>query len=753
MDNFDIDDYFNEKQEVNEENEIIECLGIDLGTTNSCVGVWDQKTNSVNIIGEDDNKTIPSYVSFINSKRYVGHYAKNNKELNPNNTIYEVKRIVGKDYDDEMVQLDKKFLSYKIIKNETKQNNNILIELNNLTKTPEEIMAHILTKLKNLASKVTSTNKAVITVPAHFNNTQRAATQNAAAMAGLECIKIINEPTAAACAYGLETIANNNDIIMNIIVYDFGGGTLDVSLLNISYGIIECVACSGNTHLGGADFDMAIMNYCLDYFNGVNDLNITLENLPPVIIQKLKKKSERAKIALSEKSSVDIKIDNFYLDNDLSINITKTEFETMCSDLLLLTMKPVYDVLNDSELSIDDINEIILVGGSTKMPAIKNNIKTFFKNKKINDTINPDLTVAIGAAIHGFNVCNPKSKLANDVTLLDINSMSLGIELIDGLMDVIVPRNTIIPISKKRKYTTTENMQKYVKIKIFEGERSMTENNFFIGEFVLEIDEEPMGMPEIEITFTIDANNIISVQAIDLKKNSKKSIVVKSNTSNLTKEEINKYIDDSINYQKQDKKLENKKKYYWEILTMCENIKENIKNLTLSNQEEINKILLFVENTIISVKKQDYNKHKLQWYQQLYNTLFKDYGTLVLKYKENLEYDTNVEQKGTLIYGDEETKIYGDEVEETKIEKDNKKNKSLNNSKKELINLCNNILSILLDTNNPINIDSEDHEYLKNYVNDTLLWVYGYTNLLEQDFIDKIDQVNELCDKIMSKYE
>lgn len=504
----DIDNYFNSDQIINDDDIII---GIDLGTTNSCVGIW--RKNNLEIIPDMfGNRTIPSVVSFTSKFRYIGNEAKKQTELNPENTFYEVKRLIGRKYDDETVTNDKEFLSYNIIPDE--QNNVMISTSFNKILSPEEISSYILLELKHMAETYLnqSITKTVVTVPAYFGDAQRQATKDACQIAGLECVRIINEPTAASLAYGFDK--RSGDI--NVIIYDLGGGTLDVSLLNISDGIFQVLGSCGNTHMGGADFDNVLMTYSIEQFKKKH--KIELNNINPLSYQKLKQACENAKKRLSEIKKTTIVVPQFYDNKDLFIVITKEIFENICKELFMLCLKPVSDILKSCVIPKEDIDEIVLVGGCTRIPQIRENLKLFF-GKDPNISLNPDEVVAAGAAIQAYILNNNTDPFSENITLLDVIPLSLGLEVIGGVMNVIIPRNSTIPISKTRKYTNDSDNETYICVKIFEGERKMTRDNYLVGSFELTgITPAPRGINQFEITFSVDVNGIINVTALDLNK-------------------------------------------------------------------------------------------------------------------------------------------------------------------------------------------------------------------------------------------
>jgi molecular chaperone DnaK (HSP70) len=754
----DIDSYFNQQTtELTEASNITSTtvIGIDLGTTNTCVGIW--RNNNLEIIPDKDgNRTIPSVVAFTNSRTYIGREAKNQIELNPENTIYEVKRLIGRNSDDETVLNDKEFLTYDIIDN----NNNIVIKTNTKQSknlyTPEEISAKILMEAKNMVTSYLGhqITKTVITVPAYFNDAQRQATKDAAVIAGLDCIRIINEPTAAALAYGLEKLSKNKDDDMNIIVYDLGGGTLDVSLLNISDGLFQVLGCTGNTHTGGIDFDNQLYNHCINKFKSVNNLT-ELSDLRLISVQKLRKSCENAKKVLSETWKANIVVKDFYNGLNLLIQITRTEFEQLCRDLLILCLKPVEDVLTSCDMEREMIDEIILVGGATRMPAIRENLKLFFRGKEPNSSINPDEVVAAGAAIQGYIIENSSDPFSENIVLLDIIPLSLGVETIGGVMNVLIPRNTVIPVSKKRKYTTDADNETSVIIKIFEGERCLTKDNFCVGEFTLKgLEPAPKGVPQIEISFNVDRNGIINVLAEDLKNNqNKNSITISGNKGRLSPDDIALLVKEAQESELRDKVELEKKQLFHEIEDLCSNITFNIKNnnYKIADTDKTD-ILDDVDSIINWLAEQEYDKRSAREYITVLDRIKKQYGTLMLRI--NTDDSSNPVSANKSVEG---TGIFEDDLEN---ELDNEYNFDITDkeAKKELIqlrdtlmDLCKSVLEVL--SNSYVKIDATHIDEMKDYVDDVMLWVIIQEKISKVDYVTKIDEVNKICSELVEKYD
>jgi heat shock protein 1/8 len=768
-------DYINSCTNVQpiEDNKKNIVVGIDLGTTNSCVGIW--RNNNLEIIPDEyGNNTIPSFVAYTKVNRYVGIDAKNQKELNPKNVFYEFKRLIGRKIDDISVVNDMEFINYDLIPDE-ENNVNVTTDYG-LKITPEELSSIILKKLKDMAAKYlkTEVSKAVITVPAYFNDSQRQATKDAAKIAGLDCIRIINEPTSAALTYGLlnKSLSKKCDgESINVIVYDLGGGTLDISLLTITDGLFEVKASVGNTHLGGVDFDNKIISYCINYFKKVNKLD-KLNNFSSLSYQKLKRACENAKKILSVSLKTNILINDFYEGNDLILVLTRERLNMICRDLLILALKPLEDILKSAELSKEDIHEIILVGGMTRMPQIIDNIKKFFNGKEPNCSMNPDEVVAAGAAIQAYILSHEDDPFSENVTLLDIIPLSLGVETIGGVMNTLIPRNTIIPITKKKIYTTDSDNESSVIIKVFEGERKMTKDNFMVGEFELEgIEPTPRGFARIEVKFNIDINGIITVTAEDVTDKDKQSIAKKSititgNKGRLHPEQINKLIDESREFDLKDKILKKKKELYYEIDEIINNIKNNLKNneykLNEKDKESLSNEIIKHKNWLIEKK---YNEREEKEFKEKVEDLSKKFGTLILKANKSKDVDgLGLKVKATTVYGDEkdDQELIKEDYDTNLAEDDDLGITDLDEEeKKEMKSLKNNLIELahsvfdLLNENERLSkkISQEDRIYLIDYIDDTLLWSYTVTKPKQIDFINKINDINDECNKLFEKYK
>jgi heat shock 70kDa protein 1/2/6/8 len=773
-----------------DDNVCDDIIGIDLGTRYSCITIWNENGPQP-IYDQLGNRTIPSVVTFYKSSKFVGNKTNGIKDVNSKNSIIDIKRLIGLKYDDEIIQKIKHFLPYDIIKNE--DTNGILIKLDNSDLTlrgkqiyePEEICSFVLREIIKIVQKQTNRQirRAVITVPAYFNDSQRQATIDSARAAEIEVVRIINEPTAAALAYGLgdrkwyrsDGTEKNGG---NVIIYDLGGGTLDISLININQGVFKILSVGGNTHLGGEDIDYCLIDHILNHFKQINKLNDDTFKLTNQTMIKLKKTVENCKKLLSSVKVSNVIIDDFYNGKTIRYKLTRKILEKVCNNIFIQCLKPLHDIFIGTSITKNDIDEVILVGGATRMPIIEKSIINFFSGTKIKHLIktqNPDEVVSNGAALYGYILNNNKNPFKNNIVLLDVVPLSVGVETQGGTMSTIIKRNTPIPTKKNQTYNTDSDDQDSVMIKIFEGERSLTRYNYLLGSFILSgFIKGPIGCAIINVSFSIDSNGILCVTAYEKNSAVENSINITSMWNakgRLSKEKIDQIVCEAKENEETDSIYSNKIELICKIKNICNAVLANINSddITMSTQKKI-KIKQEVSNIKIWIESTGFEALEITKLCQIETKLNNDYFPITLHtLSHNVKNLKCVSEKinSSSIYGDyydaDETDIttnIDDELNSelnkstNNLQPDNNQNSvihaEIENIKNSITDMCKNILEIIYSPS--VIISSDNIENISDYLESVQIWLYTNNSFNIIDYTNKISEIDDYVSQYIDNF-
>lgn len=759
-------------------------VGIDLGTTHSSVSIW--RNGRCEVLADDaGTKNFPSVISFGHNKLYIGAEAKHQIELNPENTFHNIKRIIGRSYTDPEVQKEIPYLSYTVTGDD---DGTIKLIGRHRQMHPEEVSSLILLHLKKIASDRLGCDvkRAVITVPAYFTDGQRTATQDAARIAGIDCVRIINEPTAAALAYGMTKRDRDQ---MLVLVYDLGGGTLDVTLMriNMTTHLFQVLASVGNSHMGGEDFDNRLVDYCRTRFKKQYAL-ATLDDLSGISLQTLKRRCEQAKRHLSTHDSTTITVPDFYGGYDLKVRLTRKQFEYICKDLFIICMKPIDDIMRTSAIDKRLISEIVMVGGCTRIPMIIDNLRNYF-DKEPNSTVDPDLVVSIGASIMGYMCSNTDDPFSSSVLLLDVTPLSIGIETTGGTMSHIIRRGTVIPTEVQKRYTTdTDNMQR-ITIRIYEGERELVKWNRLLGSFDLELDYPALrGVPQIMVTVSIDSNGILDVSACDVHNESiTRTIRITGNKGRLTPDEVARLVTEAQECMLADELHREIAGLRYQITDMCAIILENIRTTTDADDDaagdtvsgvavlrDADRSIIVEDVARVKLRMQellDTNSIEVDRYRDINHALKKRYATLILRKSTIADTllaasDTG-KQHGVNIYNDDCDSDVDDNDDgatdsavDDLLDSDGDRNahRLTDAERSTLVGLRQRLITLYTDLRSAVNhptstLSSTDKLLILDAIDDAELWVHVVERPRCDDYQQHIDELNAVTNTVMHRYD